>query len=58
MKVMSKELTSVQKVLFNATFNFHMSLGKSIEEATQEAWNKIESMSKTKQQMDKIGYRF
>jgi hypothetical protein len=55
---MSKELTSVQKVLFNATFNFHMSLGKSIEEATQEAWNKIESMSKTKQQMDKIGYRF
>ena len=55
---MSKELTSTQKVLFNATFNFHMSLGKSIEEATQEAWNKIEKTAKLKQQLDKIGYRF
>jgi len=55
---MSKELTSPQKVLFNATFNFHISLGKSIEEATQLAWDKIESVAKLKQEMDKIGYRF
>ena len=55
---MSKELTSTQKVLFNATFNYFMSQGKSIEEATQEAWNKIESVAKLKQQVDKIGYRF
>jgi len=55
---MSKELTSPQKVLFNATFNFWLAQGKSIEEATQEAWNKIESVAKLKQQVDKVGYKF
>jgi len=55
---MSKELTSTQKVLFNATFNFWMAQGKSIEEATQEAWNKIESVNKLKKEINKIGFTY